>query len=301
MRILITGATGLIGSQLTRALLQAEYQITVITRSISAAQEQLGHAIDYYADIDDLPFNQQFDAIINLAGEPIFGKRWTPRQKQAISQSRLHITAKLVEFIRKSEAPPRILLSGSAVGYYGMQGERIVTEESASTQGFTHQLCQLWEETARQATTLGVRVCLLRTGLVLSTHGGMLGKMTPVFRAGLGAILGDGRQFMPWIHIDDQIAAIRYLLEHPVLSGPFNLTAPIPVTNRQFSQTLAKTLQRPCFLSLPAPLIKLGLGEASALLLEGQRAVPTRLEEAGFGFQFSTLESALASLFTHRE
>lgn len=301
MRILITGATGLIGSQLTLALLQAKYQVTIVTRSISTAQEQLGSAIDYYADIDDLPLNQPFDAIINLAGEPIFGKRWTPRQKQVISQSRLRITAKLVEFIRKSSMPVRVFISGSAVGYYGMQGERIVTEESVSTQGFTHQLCQLWEETALQAAALGVRVCLLRTGLVLSANGGMLGKMIPVFRAGLGAVLGDGRQFMPWIHIDDQIAAIRYLLEHPVLSGPFNLTAPIPVTNRQFSQTLAKTLQRPCFLSLPAPLIKLGLGEACTLLLEGQRAVPTRLEEAGFEFHFSTLESALSDLITHRE
>ncbi|WP_232096358.1 TIGR01777 family oxidoreductase, partial [Serratia ureilytica] len=196
--------------------------------------------------------------------------------------------------------PPGGRISGSAVGYYGDQGQAVVTEEEPPHDEFTHQLCQRWEALALQAQSDATRVCLLRTGVVLAPQGGALAKMLPPFRFGLGGPIGDGRQYLPWIHLEDMVNGIIYLLDHATLSGPFNMVAPYPVHNEQFAAQLANVLDRPAFLRVPAFVMRLLMGEAAVLVLGGQRAVPKRLEEAGFHFRYLELEQALDDVVNQR-
>ncbi|TQI81432.1 hypothetical protein FHU10_3647 [Serratia fonticola] len=293
MRILITGATGLIGSSLTRQLLHLSHELTLLTRNVSKAREKFGEAVSYWPSLDGLRALDDFDAVINLAGEPIADKRWSKAQKERLCHSRWQLTERLAALINASSTPPTVLISGSAVGYYGDQGQAVVTEDEAPHDEFTHQLCQRWEALALRAQSNHTRVCLLRTGVVLAPNGGALAKMLPPFRLGLGGPIGDGRQYLPWIHIDDMVNGIIYLLDHPPLQGPFNMVAPYPVHNEQFTATLANVLDRPAFLRAPAFAMRLLMGEAAVLVLGGQRAVPRRLEEAGFVFRFFELEQAL--------
>ncbi|MBN5321250.1 TIGR01777 family oxidoreductase [Serratia marcescens] len=300
MRILITGATGLIGSSLTARLLALSHHITVLTRDERRARARLGDQPRYWQTLDDRQSLDDFDAVINLAGEPIADKRWSPQQKERLCHSRWDLTERLAKLIKAGSTPPGVLISGSAVGYYGDQGQAVVTEEEPPHDEFTHQLCQRWEALALQAQSGATRVCLLRTGVVLAPQGGALAKMLPPFRFGLGGPIGEGRQYLPWIHLEDMVNAIIYLLDHATLTGPFNMVAPYPVHNEQFAAQLANVLDRPAFLRVPAFVMRLLMGEAAVLVLGGQRAVPKRLEEAGFHFRYLELEQALDDVINQR-
>ncbi|WP_145484713.1 TIGR01777 family oxidoreductase [Yersinia aldovae] len=296
MRILITGATGLIGRNLTVFLLSQAHQVTVLTRDIQRASHALGAQVTCWSTLNDKHDLNDFDAVINLAGEPIAEKRWTVQHKEILCQSRWQITEKLTTLIKASGEPPAVFISGSAVGFYGDQGQALVTEEETPHDEFTHQLCERWENLASAAESENTRVCLLRTGIVLALHGGALAKMVPLIRLGLGGPIGDGRQYLPWIHIDDMVHGIYYLLTTHNLSGPFNMVSPYPVHNEQFIATLAEVLDRPAVIRTPAAAIRLLLGESAALVLGGQRAIPKRLEEAGFAFRYFELEEALRNV-----
>ena len=302
MKLLITGGTGFIGRELLKHLIT--HQIVVVTRDVDNAKKKLSHIgsnnISFLTSLDDLQDVNDFDAIINLAGEPIADKRWSKAQKEKICHSRWNTTEKLVELIHASTTPPSIFISGSAVGYYGDQQMHPFDESLQVNQtGFSHQICQRWETIAHRARSENTRVCVIRTGIVLHPTGGALLKMLPIYKFGLGGPIGSGKQYMPWIHMTDMIRAILYLLETSHASGIFNLTAPHPVTNHHFSQTLAKTLKRPHFLFTPKPLIKLMLGESASLLLDSTRCKPKKLTELGFHFHYSRIEPAFKNLLQH--
>lgn len=298
MRIFITGATGLIGQQLTQKLVAESYSVTVLSRNVIKAYQQFGEHVDYCSSLDELSTFDGFDAVINLAGEPIADKRWTKSQKDRLCQSRWQVTEKISHLINVSEQPPSTFISGSAMGYYGNQGNKYIIESNQPVDGFTYQLCQKWEALAKQAESERTRVCLLRTSVVLAKNGGALPKMLPPFRYGLGSLLGSGEQYMPWIHLDDMVNAICFLLEHPELHGPINMCAPGVVTNSTFSHLLAEELNRPCLFKTPEWLLKMALGEMSSVLLDSQRAIPTRLQQARFPFKYESLECALDHLLS---
>lgn len=293
MDILITGGTGSIGRVLCRSLLAQGHRLTVLSRKPDNVKAICGEGVAAIGSLLDLPDSARFDAIVNLAGEPVIGPYWTEKRKKALWDSRVTLTGQLVDFIGRAQAKPAVLISTSAVGYYGDGGDRILDEESLGTGGFAHALCDAWEKAARQAEDYGVRVCVARFGLVLMPHGGMLKSMLPSFRLGLGARIGDGRQWMPWIHCQDLVAMLEWLLERPTLNGVFNAVSPNPVTNAKFTASLAQHLKRPAVLFVPGFLLKLAMGEMGGLLLEGQRAVPYRFLDSGFQFHYETLDSAL--------
>ncbi len=298
MRILITGGTGLIGRRLCKALLAEGHDLTVFSRNPGSVQAKCGAAVHAMAALAEWQPDMVFDAVINLAGEPIVDARWTEQRKQVLRASRVAVTEELVRRIVAAERKPVVLLSGSAVGYYGGRGDTELGETSGAGTDFPAQLCMDWEAAASAAEKLGVRVCLLRTGLILSKEGGLLGRMLPPFRLGLGARVGDGRQWMSWVHIDDYVAIVLRLLRDEQMRGPYNMTAPSPVTNAQFTAALAAVLRRPAPFVAPAALLKLSMGESASLLLEGQRVLPTRLAAAGIRFKFPELSYALADLLS---
>ncbi|GAB3015565.1 TIGR01777 family oxidoreductase [Bowmanella dokdonensis] len=292
----MTGGTGLIGSRLL-ARFPDKYEVTVLTRNLAEAEMSLGRRAKWISSLKGLNNLDAFDAVINLAGEPIADKRWSDTQKEKICQSRWQLTQQLVDLCQAGETPPKVFLSGSAVGYYGRQGDTQVSEYHQDCYDeFSHRLCARWEQIALQAQSEKTRVCLLRTGLVLSRKGGALIKMLPAFKFGLGGPMGNGQQYMSWIHISDMMAGICFLLEEPDCQGPYNFTSPNPVSNEEFSKTLARVLHRPCLFRVPAFVLKPLLGEMSDLLLHGQRVIPKRLEEAGFHFQYQHLDKALQNL-----
>ncbi len=296
MHIFITGGTGLIGSALIHALDDA--CITVLTRDIKKAQKILPAKVKLIKTLDDLPNFDDIDAVINLAGEPLLNKRWSEHQKGIISTSRWGITEEIVTKIKQSKNPPTTFISGSAIGYYGDQGNRILDEEhEVSLNDFPHSLCENWEKIALRAQSERTRVCILRTGIVLSKKGGALSKMYWSYLLGLGGAIAGGKQYFSWIHIDDMIAGILFLLENKKTKYIFNFTAPHPVTNKVFSRSFAKTLKRPHLLFMPKFVLKLTLGESSQLLLDSQRVIPYRLEAAGFRFRYSEIDGALKNLF----
>ncbi|BCX81968.1 conserved hypothetical protein [Methylomarinovum caldicuralii] len=296
MHIFITGATGFIGRNLCRSLLEQSHTLTVLSRRPDNRVREICGDVAVIHSLEELTPAHRFDAIINLAGEPIIGPRWSEARKRRLWDSRVTLTERLADWIARSETKPQALLSGSAVGYYGDQGDRVLDEDTPPVEsGFGQRLCAAWEAAARKAEDAGVRVCLLRTGPVLG-HGGLLARMLPAFKLGLGGRLGDGRQWLAWIHIDDHVRASEFLLAHPTLSGPFNVTAPHPVTNAEFTATLARLLKRPAFFHVPASVLRLLMGEMAEILLGSQRAVPKRLQEAGFQFRFQTLEPALRAI-----
>jgi len=292
MKILMTGGTGLIGRFLIPRLQELGHAVTVVTRNPAKAQHALGPGVTVLKGLDALSNLNDFNAVINLAGEPIADKRWTEQQKQRLCESRWSITQKLVELIRASDTPPQILISGSAVGYYGDLGEVVVSEDDPPHNEFTHKLCARWEQIACGAQSDRTRVCLLRTGVVFAPTGGILGKMLPLFRLGLGGPVGNGRQYMAWIHIDDMANGIIWLLNND-LRGPFNMVSPYPVRNEQFAHALGHVLKRPAILRAPATAVRLMMGESAVLVLGGQRALPKRLEASGFAFRWFDLEEAL--------
>uniref|UniRef100_A0A486XTR0 Cell division inhibitor n=1 Tax=Rheinheimera sp. BAL341 TaxID=1708203 RepID=A0A486XTR0_9GAMM len=295
MKILITGGTGLIGQGLVR-IWQSKHQLFVLSRSRQKVNAAFGGAVTALTDLAEVDFNQ-LDAVVNLAGESIADKRWTAKQKERLCHSRWDLTQQLVSAIQAAKTPPAVFISGSAIGVYGRQQASLITEEfDHYHHEFTHHLCHKWEQIALQAGSEHTRVCLLRTGVVLTKQGGALNKMLLPFKLGLGGRVGTGEQYMSWIHYDDMLASIDYLLTQPTLSGLFNATAPTPVSNSEFSQTLAKVLHRPAIMPMPAFALRLLLGEMADLLLTGQRVIPANLTKAGFEFKFNTLEPALKDL-----
>ena len=296
MHILLTGGTGLIGRQLCRHWLSQGHTLTVWSREPEKVAKICGAQVRGIARLEDLG-QAPVDAIINLAGAPIADRPWTSRRKALLWSSRITLTESLLAWLETREQKPAVLISGSAVGWYGDGGERELTEDSAPViDDFASQLCIAWEETAQRAEALGIRVILIRTGLVLSADGGFLSRLLLPFKLAMGGPLGNGRQWMPWIHIKDQVGLIDFLLHQNTASGPYNACAPKPVRNSEFAKTLGAVLHRPTFMPMPALALKVCLGEMSLLLLGGQKAMPVRLLEAGFTFQFTDLRAALDDL-----
>ena len=296
MKFLITGGTGLIGSELVKRFSRGGNKITVLSRNPSRAAEKLGQDVTIVKDLGAATGSGRFDVVINLAGEPIVGRRWSEKRKKQLWDSRVTLTEQLVQGISASGKRPSVLVSGSAIGYYGDCGDRTIDENSPAADDFGARLCQAWEEAAVAAEQADIRTCRIRTGLVLSGKGGMLGQMLLPFKFGLGSRLGSGNQWMSWIHIDDQLAAIESMVADDSMQGAYNLTAPAPVTNREFTRTLARVVRRPAFLVTPAFAIKAALGESAHLLLGGQKVLPGRLSEQGFSFRYADLNAALESL-----
>jgi uncharacterized protein len=295
MRILLTGATGLIGSALVQRWLP-QHQLTVLTRSARKAQHKLAANVTVATELAQLDINV-FDAVVNLAGEPIANRRWTQRQKQRICESRWQLTERLVEKIQQAHTPPHTLINASAIGYYGRQSGTLVDESHQSCYPeFSHTVCEGWERRANEARSARTRVCILRIGIVVAPRGGALQKMLPPFRLGLGGRIGNGEQYMSWIHLDDLVAAFDFLLNRAELSGVFNGTAPAAVNNAEWTRLLAERLNRPALLPLPAALVRLLFGELSDLLLFGQNVYPRRLLEAGLQFRYGQLRAALQAL-----
>lgn len=291
MKVLVSGSSGLIGSALVPALRQAGHQVVRLVRRRPEPPDEFFWLPD--AGQLDRSALEGVDAVVHLAGETI-GKRWTSSVKERIRASRIEGARLLTEAMREMGTPPRVFVSASAVGYYGDRGSEILDENEAPGRGFLAEVCKDWEAATRPAVERGVRVVNARTGIVLSGRGGALKAMLPLFQLGLGGVLGDGRQYMSWIAIDDVVRGYLHLLEDSGLSGPVNLTSPNPVTNAEFTQTLAKVLGRPAFLRVPAQVLTLPLGEmAQETLLASQRAIPRRLLERGFQFQYPELEGAL--------
>jgi uncharacterized protein (TIGR01777 family) len=296
VHILITGGTGLIGRRLCRTLLAQGHELTVLSRNPASVPIKCGAAVHSMASLTEWHPGKSFDAVINLAGEPIVDRRWTTRRKRALWESRINLTDELVRHIATAGRKPSVLISGSAVGYYGNRDDAVLDETASAGEDFGAQLCKAWEDSARTAEEIGVRVCLLRTGLVLSRDGGMLGRMLPPFRLGLGVRLSNGKQWMSWIHIDDYTEIVLGLLDDSQASGPYNMTAPRPVTNVEFTAVLAKALHRPAVFVAPAWLLKLAMGERASLLLEGQKVLPEKITAAGYQFRFADLAGAIDNL-----
>ncbi|MEN3112935.1 TIGR01777 family oxidoreductase [Uliginosibacterium paludis] len=297
MNILITGGTGLLGRSLCKALRNRGHQLWVLSRRPERVKALCGADTGVLASLRDYSADQHFDAIINLAGAPIIDLPWSNSRKATLRRSRIGLTDALVSAIARAHSKPKLLLSGSAVGVYGDAGERPCpdTVKFPLQDDFGSRLCADWEAAASKASGSGVRVCHLRTGLVLAPEGGLLARMKWPFRLGLGGALGQGSQWMSWIHIDDWVAAVCFLLDTPGLEGPFNLTAPEPVRNADFSTSLASTFGRRACLPQPAWLLKAALGQRAYLLLGGQNAPPERLIQAGFRFAQPALDAALAN------
>lgn len=294
MKVAVSGASGLIGSTLLPALRADGHEVLQLVRRTPRTAEE--HRWDPGHRRIDPALLRDVDAVVNLAGVGIGDRRWNAEHKQAVLDSRVDSTATLSEALAQvaQSAPdrPRVLLNASAVGYYGDTGDRIVDESAPPGDDYLADVCVAWEGATEPAANAGVRVCALRTGLVLGP-GGLLARMLPIFRAGLGGRLGSGRQYFPWISLEDEVAAIRFLLTSPV-SGPVNLCGPAPVTNAQFTAALARVLHRPAVLPVPGPALWLVLGEFARVgVLAGQRAVPTALQDAGFRFTHTDVHSAL--------
>lgn len=297
MKILITGATGFIGRRVCEVLSQAGHTVVALSRDPIRAKQRvpaLTEAFRWDTLADAL---KGCDAVINLAGETVAG-RWTDAKKKAIRDSRIIGTRNLVESLAKLEPRPKVLISASAIGYYGDRGEETLTEDSAPGADFLAQVCRDWESEAARAESFGVRVVRLRIGLVLGPGGGALQAMLPIFKLGLGGPLGSGNQFWSWVHRDDVVGAIAFALEREDLRGPINVTAPQPVRQREFAQILGRVLKRPALLPAPAFALKIVLGEFASGLLSSQRVLPERLTKAGYQFRFTELEPALRALVT---
>jgi uncharacterized protein (TIGR01777 family) len=300
MNILITGATGFVGRRLCEMLHQAGHTVRALSRDSVAAKQGIPLLKEVFPwnPLQELPPLQAFegcDAVINLAGESIAG-RWTAPKKQMIRDSRVLGTKNLVNALAQLSSRPKVLISASAIGYYGDRGEETLTEDAAPGSDFLAQVCRDWENEALKAESLGMRVVRLRIGLVLGRGGGTLQALLPLFRVGLGGPLGSGRQWWSWIHRDDLCRLIVQILANESISGPVNATAPQPVRQKEFAQVLGRVLRRPAFLPTPAFALKIALGEFADGILASQRALPRRAQEMGYRFQFEELEGALREI-----
>jgi uncharacterized protein len=296
MKIAISGASGLIGSALADDLASTGHQIIRLVRSAPRSDGEL--AWDPMATAGDLDpaALSDVDAVVHLSGAPVADKRWTAARKAELRSSRITSTRALVAAMAAADPSPGVLICGSAVGYYGETGDKITDESSPAGTGFLADLVQDWESAAEGAARSGTRVMNIRSGLVLATGGGLLGRLLLPFKFGLGARIGPGTQYLSWISLTDEVRAIEFLLEADDFEGPVNLTAPEPVTNAEFTRALAQALHRPALLRLPAAALNGALGEVASELLGSARIVPTRLQEAGFTFRTPDISTALSSI-----
>lgn len=297
MKVFLTGGTGFVGKALVERLSASGHEVTVLSRS--GGDPAQNKAIFIQGDPTQEGSWQDTaagaDVLINLAGASIFG-RWNKKYKKRLIQSRILTTQNIVQAMSLTSPSDKTLLSASAVGYYGFQGDEELDENDPPGADFLAKLCSEWESEALKAAETGHRVILMRLGIVLEKDGGALGQMLPLFKKGLGGRLGSGRQWLSWIHRRDLVRAAEFLINHPDARGPFNLTAPHPVTNRELTKTLGRTLHRPTILPAPGPAIKLVMGEMASVLLQGQNVRPKRLLEMGFDFEFPALEDALRGI-----
>lgn len=302
MQVLLTGATGLIGPRLVKELAGRGHRLSVTSRSPEKVQAKLGPDITAYGwqpAVEPFPAQalEGTEALVNLLGEKV-DQRWTDRAKRKIYESRVCGTRKIVDAMAKSDSIQKVLVNASAVGYYGPRGSEAIDENAEPGDDFLAKVTRDWESEALKAGDLEVRVVLIRTGVVLSPSGGALARMRTPFMLGLGGPVGGGRQYMPWIHIDDLVSIFAEAVENESYRGPVNATSPNPVTNREFSKKLGSQLSRPSLLPLPAPILRVALGEMAQIVTTGARVIPTRALEAGFNFDWPDLEPALSDLFS---
>ena len=294
--VLVTGATGFIGTRLVAALSDAGHRVIALVRNPSKS-DMLALPITLISGLDQVPPDTAIDAIVNLAGEPIGNALWTDAKRRRIVESRVKLTGDVVTLIARLERKPSVLVSGSAIGWYGLWQDQPLTESAKSHACFSHELCEAWEQAAAPAQTHGVRVVCLRTGLVLGIDGGFITRMLTPFEFGLGGPLGSGRQWMSWIERDDLVRLIAHVIAKPDICGPINATAPIPVTNLTFTEELARRLHRPAVFRIPDALLRrIGGDFASELLLGGQRVIPNKALSNGFVFRHETLRSAFDAI-----
>ena len=309
MNTLVTGSSGLIGTALVERLLRDGHTVTRLVRSPTssgvAGQGQASAATDVawapdrgQIDVDGLDRAGPFDGVVHLAGAGIGDRRWSPRRKELILESRTDSTRLLTETLPRLAEPPPVLVSASAVGFYGDRGDEVLTEDSVSGTGFLAEVCRAWEEAARPAADGGIRTVRLRTGIVLSRHGGAWGRQLPLCRVGGGGRMGRGDQYRSWITLEDEIGAVLHCLTDDGLSGPVNATAPAPATDAELATVIGAVLHRPTVMVVPAPALRLALGAemAGELILGGQRVLPTVLTERGFAFAHPELDGAVRSV-----
>jgi uncharacterized protein (TIGR01777 family) len=305
MRVFVTGGTGLVGARLVRRLMSRGDKVELLTRRYSMARQVFGpdcglvegdptQAGEWQAKVAEC------DAVVNLAGENLFNRRWNDKFKAIIADSRIQATRRVVETLNRNphrqDGRPKTLVNASAIGFYGPHGDEELTEESPPGNDFLAKVCLDWEAEARKAEPAGVRVAMIRIGVVLDKDGGALAKMLTPFKLGAGGPIGDGNQWMSWIHRDDLTGVLLLAIEADQATGPLNGTAPNPVTNRDFAKALGHALSRPAFMPTPKFALKLALGEVAEVLVAGQRVLPKRPLALGFSFQFPTIEAALANL-----
>ncbi len=301
MHIVVSGGTGFIGKPLLQSLSDNNYHTILLTRHPHSSKPHLlkNIMLEKWDAEKDGPWAQSIDgaqAVINLTGEPIAAKRWTAHQKRILLTSRIHSTKAIVQAIAKAKNKPSVLINASAVGFYGNVPEGDVTESNHAGDGFLAEVCAAWEKEALKASEYGVRVVLLRIGIVMEMGGGALEKMLPPFKMFAGGPLGSGKQWFPWIHRDDIIGAILFALKNPSISGPINLTAPTPVRMNEFCSALGHALGRPSWAPVPGFALKLLLGEMSEMLLNGQKVLPEKLLKAGYKFKHPELGESLRSI-----
>lgn len=298
MRVIVTGGTGFIGPKLCERLVARGHDVVALTRDASRSRDHVHPKVRVASWAEGAAWEGFVDgagALVNLAGETI-AQRWTPSAKERIARSRLNAAARLRAAVEKAAQKPGVLVNASAVGYYGPRGDEMLAEDAPAGNDFLARVCVDWEAAARSFEPLGVRVAMLRTGVVLGSEGGALAKMLPPFRAFLGGPLGSGTQWMSWIHRDDLVALYVFSIENPAVSGPVNATAPGAVTMREFATALGRALHRPSFAKAPAGAIRLALGEMATVVLDGQRAVPKKALDLGFTFGFTQVLAALRDL-----
>lgn len=294
MNLLITGGTGLIGRALCQRLLAEGHGVSVWSRWPNEVARLCGAQVRGVAELEQLD-GETFDGVVNLAGAPIADKPWTAKRKAELWASRVSLTEQLVQWVGRQDVKPAVMVSGSAVGWYGDGGSTELTENSPANAEYSHTLCDAWEAAAKRVSAYGVRLCIMRTGLVVAERGGFLARMKPPFKLALGGPIGGGEQYMSWVHRDDVVSLITWLLQTSTCRGVYNASAPHPVRNREFVRELGKALGRPAVLPLPGFVLKLALGEMSRLLLTGQRALPAKAQSEGFRFSHQHLETALAA------
>jgi len=298
-QILITGGTGFIGSALVHKIQSSNCKLIVLSRQDNPGIAKFNN-VEIIQNLNQIKKDTSLDAVINLAGEAIADKRWTKHRKQQLENSRIALTHELINVLKSLKTKPNVFISGSAVGFYGNGEDKFLSEISAPAIDYAHQLCHQWEMAARAAEDMGIRTCIIRTGLVVGKNGGFLKKMLPAFKVGLGGPLASGRQWMSWIHLQDMVHIIEFLLINEKCQGNYNATAPTPVTNLEFTKALNDALGKSLFFATPAWLLKLMFGEMSSLLLEGQRVIPQRLLDAGFTFRFNQINDAILDIVCHK-
>jgi uncharacterized protein (TIGR01777 family) len=301
MKVIVTGATGFIGRHLVKALLQRGDQVTALTRGADRAGKLLGPGVQAleWSPPQPGPWMDTFgwaDAVINLAGEPVAAKRWTAKQKDRILHSRVDATTAVVDAIAQAEPRPSVLISGSASGYYGSRGDTVLTEETTPGSDFLADVVKQWEAAALKAEALGVRVVLVRTGIVLGRGGGALSQLTIPFRLFVGGTMGYPAQWIPWVHIEDEVGIILYALDHAEIRGPIIAASPNPVTMTDLSRQIGRALHRPSWVPMLGPAMKIALGGRAEAVLASQRMLPIAAEAAGYRFTHTQVDEALQSV-----